>query len=113
MFQSEYYRPPPNSRITNLIQENLTGTSRAPTGEVHIRGQHGEFTYYVDGLPVPLGVFGGLNEVIDPKVIDRINFYTGGFPAEYGGQIAAVMDIQNRVPSGRFHLDLSSYAGSR
>lgn len=112
VFQSEYYRPPPNSRITNLIQENLTGTSRAPTGEVHIRGQHGEFTYYVDGLPVPLGVFGGLNEVIDPKVIDRINFYTGGFPAEYGGQIAAVMDIQNRVPSGRFHLDLSSYAGS-
>lgn len=112
VFQSEYYRPPPGSGITNLIQENLTGTSKAPTGEVHIRGQHGEFTYLIDGLPVPLGVFGGLNDVIDPKVIDRISFYTGGFSAEYGGQMAAIMDIQTRVPSGRFHLNMSGYAGS-
>ncbi len=112
VFQSEYYHAPPSSRMTNLIQQNLTGSVKAPTGEVHIRGQHGEFTYYVDGIPVPLGVFGGLNEVVDPKVIDRITFLSGGFPAEYGGQMAAIMDIQNRVPSGRFHLNLSSYIGS-
>jgi len=61
------------------------GAARAPTGEVHIRGHHGEFTYYVDGIPVPLGVFGGLNEVVDPKAIDRATFITGGFAAEYGG----------------------------
>ena len=88
------------------------GAVRAPTGEVHINGMHGEFTYYVDGIPVPLGVFGGLNEVVDPKVIDRATFITGGFPAEYGGQMAAVIDLNNRVPSGQFHLDASTYAGS-
>ncbi len=112
VFESETYHVPPTSRMTNLIQENMMGAVRAPTGEVHINGMHGEFTYYVDGIPVPLGVFGGLNEVVDPKVIDRATFITGGFPAEYGGQMAAVIDLNNRVPSGQFHLDASTYAGS-
>jgi hypothetical protein len=112
VFESEFSHAPPTARITNVIQENVTGAANAPTGEVHIRGQHGEFTYYIDGLPVPLGVFGGLNEVVDEKVIDRATFWTGGFPAEYGGQSAAIVDIQNRVPSGKFHLDFSTYVGS-
>lgn len=112
VFESETYHVPPTARMTNLIQENMMGAVRAPTGEVHINGMHGEFTYYVDGIPVPLGVFGGLNEVVDPKVIDRATFITGGFPAEYGGQMAAVIDLNNRVPSGQFHLDASTYAGS-
>jgi hypothetical protein len=111
VFEEETYHAPPTSRMTNVIQENLAGAVKAPSGEVHIRGYHGEFSYYVDGIPIPLGVFGGLNEVVDPRVIERANFLTGGFPAEYGGQ-AALIDIQNRVPAGRFHLDLSTYAGS-
>ncbi len=111
-FESETYHPPPTTQMTNLIQENTMGAARAPTSEVHIRGQHGEFTYYIDGIPVPLGVFGGLNEVVDPKVIDRATFITGGFPAEYGGQMSAVIDLNNRVPTGTFHIDASTYAGS-
>jgi hypothetical protein len=112
VFEGETYHAPPAARMTQLVQQNVAGASRAPTGEVHVRGQHGEFTYYVDGIPIPLGVFGGLNEVVDPKVIDRATFYTGGFPAEYGGDMAAIIDVQNRVPAGRFHLDLATYAGS-
>jgi TonB dependent receptor len=111
-FESETYHPPPTAQMTNLIQQNAMGAARAPTSEVHIRGQHGEFTYYIDGIPIPLGVFGGLNEVVDPKVIDRATFITGGFPAEYGGQMSAIIDLNNRVPTGTFHLDASIYAGS-
>lgn len=112
VFESETYHAAPTARMTNLVQQNMIGAVRAPTGEIHIRGMHGEYTYYIDGIPIPLGVFGGLNEVVDPRVIDRATFLTGGFPAEYGGQMASVIDIQNRVPPGRFHLDASTYAGS-
>ena len=54
VFESETFHPSPAAQMTNLIQENVMGVARAPTGEVHIRGHHGEFTYYVDGIPVPL-----------------------------------------------------------
>ena len=111
-FEAETYNASPDLRMTALVQENLTGAARAPTGEVHIRGQHGEFTYFIDDIPIPLGVFGGLNEVIDSKVIKDITFYTGGFPAEYGGQIASVIDIHTKVPPNGFQMDFSTYAGS-
>jgi outer membrane receptor protein involved in Fe transport len=111
-FETETFNAAPSLRMTSVVQENLTGAVRAPTGEVHIRGQHGEYTYFIDGIPIPLGVFGGLNEVVDSKVIKDITFYTGGFPAEFGGQIASVINIQNRVPPNGFQLDLSTYAGS-
>src|SRR5438270_526443 len=84
--RAQTYHAAPTARISQLVQENVLGAVRAPTGEVHIRGQHGELTYYIDGAPIPLGVFGGLNEVVDPKVIEQSTFLTGGFPAEYGGQ---------------------------
>ncbi|MGE5430610.1 MAG: carboxypeptidase-like regulatory domain-containing protein [Syntrophomonadaceae bacterium] len=112
VFQGESYHASPMSSITQLIQQNLSGAVKAPAGEVHIRGMHGEFTYLVDGIPIPLGVFGGLNEIVDPKVISKITFYTGGFPAEFGGQLAGLMDIQNKVPTGKFQLDASTFMGS-
>jgi hypothetical protein len=97
----ESYHSAPTGSVIQLVQENLAGTAKAPTGEIHIRGQHGEFTYLIDGIPIPLGVFGGLNEIVDPQVISKVTFYTGGFPAEFGGQIAGLMDIQSRVPPGK------------
>lgn len=111
VFESENYHPPPSARMTQLIQQNLMGAVRAPTGEVHIRGQHGEYMYYVDGAPVPLGVFGGLNEIVDPTVIERATFLSGGWPAEYGGQMATVVDINTRVPTGSLQANATTYAG--
>ena len=102
----------PTARMSDVIQDNLTGAVHAPNGEVHIRGEHGEFSYVIDGMPVSLGIFGGLNEIVDPQVIDKIKFITGGFSSEYGGQMSAIIDLQNRVPPGKFHLDFSSYVGS-
>ncbi len=111
-FNAQTYHAAPTSQLYNLMQEKVIGAVKAPTGEVHIRGMHGEFTYYLDGAPIPLGVFGGLNEVIDPKVIYRMTMLTGGEPAEYGGQMAGIMDIQTMVPSTDLHFDFSTYGGS-
>jgi len=112
IFEAEDNHSSPNSGMVKILQENILGAAKAPTGEVHIRGQHAEYAYYVDGIPIPPGVFGGFNEVVDDKVIARAEFLTGGLPAEYGGQTAAAVVLQNHVPSGHFHLDFQTYAGS-
>ena len=112
LFDAQNNHTSPSSRISSLVQENLIGAAKAPTGELHIRGMHGEFTYYLDGIPIPLGVFGGLNEIVDPKIIYSITMMTGGFPAEYGGQMAAILDLDTKIATHHFHLDFSSYAGS-
>ena len=102
----------PTQTTSQVIQQSLAGASRAPTGEVHIRDQHAEYTYFVDGVPVTSGVAGSLNELFDPAVVQRIDFMTGGWDAEFGEKNAGIINIQTRVPSGAFHIDESTYYGS-
>lgn len=102
----------PTQTTSQIVQQAIAGAARAPTGEVHIRGQHAEYTYYIDGLPVTSGVSGSLNELFDPEVVQRIDFMTGGWDASYGEKITAIINIQTKVPPGAFHAEESSYAGS-
>lgn len=112
IFQQDNYHGAPTATTSQIIQQSLTGAARAPTGEVHIRGQHAEYTYYVDGVPVPSGISGSLNELFDPSVVNQIDFQTGGWDAEYGGKNAAIINITTKIPTGPFHANLSTYAGS-
>ncbi|MFI5265020.1 MAG: TonB-dependent receptor plug domain-containing protein, partial [Candidatus Kapaibacterium sp.] len=112
VFEAEDNHASPNSGMVKILQENVLGAAKAPTGEVHIRGQHAEYAYYVDGIPIPPAVFGGFNEVVDDKVITTATFLTGAVPAEYGGQASTAIVLQNHVPTGKFHLDFETYAGS-
>jgi hypothetical protein len=111
-FKQDQYRGAPTNTTSQILQQSIAGAARAPTGEVHIRGQHAEYTYYVDGVPVPAGISGSLNELFDPSVVNEIDFKTGGWDAEYGNKNAAIVDITTRIPSGGFHYDVSGYAGS-
>jgi hypothetical protein len=102
----------PTATTSAILQQSIAGAARAPTGEVHIRGQHAEYTYYIDGVPVPPGISGSLNELFDPSVVDQIDFQTGGWDAEYGGRQSAVINITTKVPSGPFHAEESTFGGS-
>jgi hypothetical protein len=111
-FRQDQYHGAPTNTTSQILQQSIAGAARAPTGEVHIRGQHAEYTYYVDGVPVPAGISGSLNELFDPSVVDEIDFKTGGWDAEFGNKNAAVVDITTRIPAGGFHAQASGYAGS-
>src|SRR3989449_2920492 len=108
--QNDYHCAPTNT-TSQILQQSIAGAARAPTGEVHIRGQHAEYTYYVDGLPVPAGISGSLNELFDPQVVNQIDFQTGGWDAEYGNKNAAVVNVTTRIPAGGFHLDPAGDGG--
>jgi Carboxypeptidase regulatory-like domain len=111
-FQQNDYHGAPTQTTSQILQQSIVGAVRAPTGEVHIRGQHAEYTYYVDGVPVPPGISGSLNELFDPEVVNNIDFQTGGWDAEYGGRNAAIINVQTKIPTGGFHAGASAYTGS-
>ncbi len=111
VFKQNDFHGAPTVTTSQIIQQSIAGAARAPTGEVHIRGQHAEYTYYVDGVPVPPGISGSMNELFDPQVVNQINFQTGGWDAEYGGRNAAVVNIATKIPSGGFHGNFSGYGG--
>ena len=102
----------PTTTTSQIVQQSVAGAARAPTGEVHIRGQHAEYTYYIDGIPVASGVSGSLNELFDPAIINRLDFQTGGWDAEYGEKNAAIINVATRIPTGAFHMNASASGGS-
>lgn len=112
VFRQDDYHGAPTATTSQILQQTIAGAARAPTGEVHIRGQHAEYTYYVDGVPVPSGISGSLNELFDPEVVNQITFQTGGWDAEYGNKNAAIVNVSTKIPSGGFHLDAAAYGGS-
>lgn len=112
VFKQDDYHGSPTNTTSQILQTSIAGAVRAPTGEVHIRGQHAEYTYYIDGVPVPPGISGSINELFDPTVVNQINFQTGGWDAEYGGRNAAIVNVTTKIPSGGFHGSVSSYGGA-
>jgi hypothetical protein len=111
-YKQDEFHGAPTTTTSQILQQSIAGAARAPTGEVHIRGQHAEYTYYVDGVPVPAGISGSLNELFDPAVVNRIDFQTGGWDAEYGNKNTAIVNVMTRIPTGGFHYGISGYAGS-
>jgi hypothetical protein len=112
LFEQTNYHGAPTTTASQILQQSMAGAVRAPTGEVHIRGQHAEYTYYIDGVPVVTGISGGLNELFDPEVASQIRFQTGGWDAEYGNKNAAIVYVTSKVPTGQFHLTASGSGGS-
>jgi hypothetical protein len=112
VFQQNEYHGAPTNTTSQILQLSIAGAARAPTGEVHIRGQHAEYTYYVDGVPVPSGISGSLNELFDPTIVNEINFQTGGWDAQYGNKNAAIVNVTTKIPAGGFHGDIGSYFGT-
>jgi len=102
----------------HLITSTIAGAVAAPSGEFHVRGSHGQYTYYLDGAPLPSSVSGSFSDLIDPKNIETLRVLTGGFPAQYGDNLAAVFDVTARAgqpgrPRGFGEQLLSGYRTSQ
>ena len=113
VFKQDEFQGSPTLTTSQIVQQAIAGAARAPTGEVHIRGQHAEYTYYIDGVPEPAGISGSLNELFDPNVVSQITFQTGGWDAEFGNKNAAIVDVNTRIPAGGLRGDASGFGPSR
>lgn len=67
-------------------------------GELVVRGAEAQYNgYLLDGAPVihPWHTF-GLFSVFQPEALRSVRLHKGSFPAEYGGALSAVVDIEMR-----------------
>ncbi len=65
------------------------------SGSLHIRDDHGNVQYRVNGIQLPEGI-SGFGQSIDTRFVDQIDFVTGTLPAQYGLRTAGIVDIQTK-----------------
>jgi TonB family protein len=90
------------------VIQNLPGVARSPygLGLLLIRGADPlDSGVYIDGHKVPLLYHFALGpSILTPDLIDRIDFYPGGFGVRYGRSTAGVIDVATRTtPLPRVH----------
>jgi hypothetical protein len=101
-----------NTEINNAILQ-MPGTTQdnlANSG-VHVRNEHLNIQYRIDGVIIPDGVsfFG---QDLSLRFLDSMTLITGALPAQYGLRTAGIIDIQSK--SGVFNQggSVEMYGGS-
>ena len=68
-------------------------------GNVYARGNHANIQYQIDGVPVPDSVGSLFAASIPVRLIQGLEIYTGGMPAEFGSRLGAVVNLVTRQAS--------------
>ena len=96
----------------NQVLLQAPGVAQDSFGQIHVRGDHNEIQFRLDGVQLPEGltVFG---QALETRFAQSLSLITGALPAEYGFDTAAVIDIQTKTgitdPGG----EVSIYGGAR
>ena len=80
-------------------------------GQLHVRGEHANLQYRIDGVFLPEGitVFG---QELDSRFVQRMSLIDGALPAQYGFKTAGIIDIQTKSGSFAPGGDVNFHGGS-
>jgi outer membrane receptor protein involved in Fe transport len=95
----------------NQVLLQAPGTAQDSFGQIHLRGEHANVQYRLNGVELPegLSVFG---QIIAARFARSLSLITGALPAQYGFQTAGVVDIQTKTGITNPGLSVSMYGGS-
>ncbi|HMA51262.1 MAG TPA: TonB-dependent receptor, partial [Magnetospirillaceae bacterium] len=95
----------------NDVLLQAPGVAQDSFGQIHIRGEHNNLQYRLNGIILPEGisVFG---QSLSPRLANQVELITGALPAEYGLRTAGIVDMTTKsgvfTPGG----EVSLYGGS-
>jgi len=95
----------------NQVLLQAPGVAQDSFGQIHIRGEHNNLQYRLNGIILPEGisVFG---QTLNPRLADQVELITGALPAEYGLRTAGIIDIRTKDGAFEDGGSVSLYGGS-
>ena len=88
------------------------GVAQDSFGQLHVRGDHGNLQYRLDGVQLPEGL-SLFSNALTTQYAHKLSLITGALPAQYGFQTAGVLDITLKSgttdPGAESTMTLGSY----
>ena len=94
-----------------LLQTPGVSQDSAASGDLHVRNEHANLQYRINGIMLPDGV-GAFGQIIDTGIVGNLALITGALPAQYGLRTAGVLDIQTKADAFNNSGSISVYGGS-
>ncbi len=95
----------------NQVLLRAPGVVQDSFGQIHVRGEMGNVQYRLDGVQLPQGLSLFTN-ILATRYADQMSLLTGALPAQYGLQIAGVVDITLKSGTTSPGAELSITGGS-
>ncbi len=99
----------------NELQDVLLTIPSATYGalkQVHIRQDHANLQFRIDGVPIPDTVSSTFSDVISPRAWERADIILGGMEAQYGNKTAALLDITTKSGTKPSFGSVQMFGGS-
>jgi outer membrane receptor protein involved in Fe transport len=102
-----------NIQISDLVLQ-FPGVAQDSTsqGDFHIRNEHANVQYRINGILLPDGV-SGFQQFLETSFIDHMSLITGILPAQYGFHTSGILDITTKSGAALAGGNVSAYGGSR
>jgi len=102
----------PGRSIADLVNTQ-PGWLLEANGVLHPRGSEYQVQYVVDGIPFRDNRSAAFAQSLGVDEFESLTVRTGGFPAEFGGKLGGVIEVNTvRDPRTGFHGNASLQAGS-
>ncbi len=95
-----------------LLQAPGVSQDSAASGLLHIRNDHANVQFRINGVMLPDGVT-GFGSILDTALIGNIALVTGALPAEFGMRTVGLVDITTRADAFNNSGSVNYYFGSR
>jgi outer membrane receptor protein involved in Fe transport len=99
-----------NSSFQQVLLQ-APGVVQEEFGEVHVRGDHGDLQYRINGVSLPESL-NGFGQEIDTHLIQSVTLITGTMPAQFGDRTAGIIDVTTKTGSQLNGNEFSMYGGS-
>ncbi len=95
----------------NQVLLQAPGVAQDSYGQLHVRGDHANLQYRIDGIMIPEAI-SGFGQALDSRIIDQVSLLTGALPAQYGLQTAGIVDIRTKSADQGNGGSVGVYGGS-
>ena len=79
----------------NQVLLQAPGVANDSYGQLHVRGDHANIQYRIDGVTLPEGIT-GFGQNVDTRFAQSVDLLTGALPAQYGYREAGVVEIETK-----------------
>ena len=94
-----------------LLQAPGVSQDSAASGLLHVRNDHANLQFRINGILLPDGVT-GFGSIFDTSFIGSMSLVTGALPAEYGLRTTGLVDITTRTDLFNNSGSVGVYGGS-
>lgn len=87
--------PQGSSTPLNQVLLQAPGVANDSFGQLHVRGDHGNMQYRINGVALPDSI-NSFGQELDARFAQKIDLLTGVLPARYGFRTAGVVEIETK-----------------